>query len=167
MYSKKSEAISRLNELNSSGRPMNCGDYNLICNALSEIETLRDRDEELEELWARFRDVPMNTETERIEAPFMGWGPGVSQEEILHWFDVRHSKGVAYLLYSDGIDRTDQFSKMVYLKQLCPDCESASCGFNYGGVFPWSTNVSRASMMWTAASTTTTRRGIFEWLIWE
>ena len=84
-------------------------------------------------MWRQFADVPMNLETECIEEEFFGWGPGVSREEIWHWFDRRHSKGVAYLLYGDGIDRTDQLAKLFYLKQLCIECESSTCQFNHGG----------------------------------
>ena len=108
-------------------------EYQVIRDGLEEIETLRDRDTALEEMWRQFADVPMNPETECIEEAFMGWGPGVSREEIWHWFDRRHSKGVAYLLYGDGIDRTDQFAKLVYLKQLCIECESQTCRYNHGG----------------------------------
>lgn len=46
--------------------------------ASQDIETLRDRDEDLEELWASLADVPMNPETECIEEKFMGWEPGTS-----------------------------------------------------------------------------------------
>lgn len=98
------------------------------------MASLNDRDKILEGLWEEFGDVPMNPDTERIEEAFLGFPTGTGREEIWHWFDIRHSRGVAYLLYGDGIDRTDQFAKMVYLKQLCPDCESSSCGFNRGGV---------------------------------
>ena len=93
---------------------LSSSDYEVIREGLEEIETLRDRDTALEE-------------------QFFGWGPGVSREEIWHWFDRRHSKGVAYLLYGDGIDRTDQFAKLVYLKQLCIECESQTCRYNHGG----------------------------------
>ena len=75
----------------------------------------------------------MNPETECIEEKFMGWGPGIHREEIWHWFDERHSKGVAYLLYGDGFDRTPEPAKLLYLKQLCFECESTSCQFNHGG----------------------------------
>ena len=112
---------------------LSSSDYEVIREGLEEIETLQDRDTALEEMWRQFADVPMNPETECIEEAFMGWGPGVSREEIWHWFDRRHSKGVAYLLYGDGIDRTDQFAKLVYLKQFCIECESSSCQFNHGG----------------------------------
>ena len=53
----------------------------------------------LEQLWDEFGDIPMNPETERIEAPFLDFSAGTDREDIWHWFDERHSKGVAYLLY--------------------------------------------------------------------
>lgn len=56
-------------------------------------------DAELEELWGEFGDIPMNPETECIEEPFLGFPAGTNREEIWHWFDDRHSKGVVYLLY--------------------------------------------------------------------
>lgn len=73
-----------------------------IKEGITDIEMLRDRDAVLEDLWSQFADVPMNPETECIEASFMGWGPGIHREEIWHWFDKRHSKGVAYLLYGEA-----------------------------------------------------------------
>lgn len=96
--------------------------------------TLRDRDFELERLWESFADIPMNPETECIEERFLHFEPGTDRKDIWHWFDARHSKGVAYLLYrGEGADRTDRLSRLLYLKQLCPECESSSCGFNHGG----------------------------------
>ena len=112
---------------------LSSSDYEVIREGLEEIETLRDRDTALEEMWRQFADVPMNPETECIEEAFMGWGPGVSREEIWHWFDRRHSKGVAYLLYGDGIDRTDQCANLVYLKLLCIGCVSQTCRYNHRG----------------------------------
>ena len=47
--------------------------------------------------------MALQGETECIEVPFMGWGVGIHREEIWHWFDVRHSKGVAYLLYGSSV----------------------------------------------------------------
>lgn len=126
------EAVVVANRLNQENR-IDYNDYSAIMDGLEEIETLRERDQMLEDLWREFADVPMDPDTERMEEQFLDFPAGTSREEIWHWFDVRHSKGVAYLLYGDGIDRTDQFSKMVFLKQLCPECESASCGFNHGG----------------------------------
>lgn len=126
----KGRAVDTLNELHPS---IDYAAYCTILDGLLDIETLRDRDEELEELWEQFTDVPMNPETECIEVPFLGWGAGVQRDEIWHWFDRRHSKGVAYLLYGDGFDRTPEAAKLLYLKQFCIECESQSCQYNHGG----------------------------------
>lgn len=56
-------------------------------------------DEELEKLWEELGDVPMDPETECLEEAFFIWEKGTDREDIWHWFDERHSKGVAYLLY--------------------------------------------------------------------
>lgn len=58
-------------------------------------------DEQLEEFWSRFGDVPMDPETERMEDDFLSFPQGTHREEIWHWFDKRHSKGVAFLLYGE------------------------------------------------------------------
>ena len=73
--------------------------YSLLFDSLNEVETLLDRDAELQELWEMFEDVPMNPETECMEEAFLGFPAGTHREEIWHWFNERHSKGVAYLLY--------------------------------------------------------------------
>ena len=54
----------------------------------------------LKQLWAELTDIPMNPETERMEAPFLHFPAGTEREDIWHWFDERYSKGVASLLYS-------------------------------------------------------------------
>lgn len=128
----KQQAIEVINRLHEENRLDN-GDYCTVHDGLSEIEPLRDRDEVLEELWEQFGGVPMNPETECIEEPFMGWGAGIHREEIWHWFDVRHSKGVVYLLYGRGVDQTPEAAKLRYLKQLCTKCVACRCQFNYGG----------------------------------
>lgn len=69
--------------------------------AMAPAATLRDRDAELERLWAEFGDVPMNPETECMGEPFLGFPAGTHREDIWHWFDERHSRGVAYLLNGD------------------------------------------------------------------
>lgn len=128
----KEQAIEIVNRLYQENR-LDSSDYSAIHDGLSEIESLRDRDEVLEELWCEFENIPINPQTECIEAKFMGWGLGIHREEIWHWFDKRHSKGVAFLLYGTGIDRTPAVEKLLYLKQLCIECESISCQFNHGG----------------------------------
>lgn len=67
----------------------------MICNPLDQA----DYDKLVESLWKLFEDVPMNPETECMEESFMGWPAGTHREEIWHWFDEHHSKGVHYLLY--------------------------------------------------------------------
>lgn len=118
---------------------LSCSDYEAIRDGLEEIETLQDRDEALEEMWRQFIDIPINPETKCIEDSFMDWRPGINQAEILQWFDKRHSKGVAYLLYRDGIDRTVEIANLYYLKQLCIECDSETCAFNPEGIckFPF------------------------------
>lgn len=126
----KEQAVAVMNELH---KTISYSDYCTVMDGLQEIDTLRDRDEELEELWEQFGDVPMNPETECIEEQFMGWGPGIHREEIWHWFDRRHSKGIAYLLYKNEFDRTPEAAKLLYLKLLCSECESCTCQYNHGG----------------------------------
>ena len=130
MNDVKRPAIDTMNELH---RTILLNDYCTVMDGLQDIEALRDRDEELEEMWRRFGDVPMDPETECIEEQFMGWGSGTHREEIWHWFDRRHSKGIAYLLYNEGLDRTPEAAKLLYLKQLCIECESSSCQYNHQG----------------------------------
>lgn len=132
MNCDKQQALETINRLHEENRLDN-SDYSTIHEGLSEIEPLRDRDEVLEELWEQFGNIPMNPLTERIEVPFMGWGAGIHREEIWHWFDVRHSKGVAYLLYHININRTPEADKLLYLKQRCNPCETLNCCFNYSG----------------------------------
>lgn len=106
---------------------------NLSIGDWQGIETLKERDKKLERLWEEFADVPMDPETECMEEPFVGFPAGTHREDIWHWFDERHSKGVAHLLYRDGVDRTSEMARICYLKQLCFECESLDCYFNHGG----------------------------------
>lgn len=56
------------------------------------------RDVVVEELWDNLTDVPIDTETEELDKPYYIWPKGTDKEDIWHWFDEHHSKGVAYLL---------------------------------------------------------------------
>lgn len=73
--------------------------YSCIRDGLAYIEPLAERDKALEAMWREFADVPMNPETECMDEPFLDFPTGTPREDIWHWFDERHSKGVAYLLY--------------------------------------------------------------------
>ena len=81
MSEYKKQAIDIIDRLHQENR-IGYQDYLDIHDGLDEMETLRDRDEVLEELWGEFADVPMNPDTECIEERFMGWGPGIHREEI-------------------------------------------------------------------------------------
>lgn len=92
------EAVAIANRLHQEDR-IDYGDYSALMDGLEEIDTLAERDAALKELWDAFGDVPMNPETECMEAPFLGFPAGTHREDIWRWFDERHSKGVAYLMY--------------------------------------------------------------------
>lgn len=94
-----------------------------------EMETLASRDVKLQELWEQFDDVPVNLETECIEEPFLNFPAGTHRQEILAWFDQRHSTGIAYLLYGDGHDSTEDLTKLAYRKVLCAECDCEECAF--------------------------------------
>jgi hypothetical protein len=58
--------------------------------------------EELEELWRQNANICIDG-NECIDTPFHIWPTGTPREEIWHWFDERHPKGVYYLIYElDG-----------------------------------------------------------------
>ncbi len=101
---------------------------------MDEIKTLAERDAELEELWSAFDDAPMEPETECIEAAFLGFPVGTDRKEIWRWFDQRHSKGVAYLLYGGTEDYATEARRLYGLKELCTECDSENCVFNPKGV---------------------------------
>ena len=54
-------------------------------------------DKELEDLWLNFEDTPID-ENENIDDDFMFWPKGTFREEIWHWFDKMHSRGVGWLM---------------------------------------------------------------------
>ena len=100
----------------------------------AQLLPLEDRNRELEELWAEFEDIPMDPETDQIESAFLHFPAGTHREEIWHWFDQRHSKGVYYLLYACNAEqKTKKISTLVQLYNLCDDCGTESCAFYRDG----------------------------------
>lgn len=63
---------------------------------LEEEENAEDK--ELEAMWYELEDIPFD-ENECLDVDWQGWDKGTHREEIWHWFDERHSKGVAWLMY--------------------------------------------------------------------
>ena len=122
MNDVKQRAIDAMDELHQT---IAYSQYSTVMDGLLDIEPLQERDEALEELWAQFSDVPMNPEAERIEAPFLEWDAGTAREEIWRWFDERHSRGVAYLLY--GANGSEQKAWQSV------ECESSYCPYQHQG----------------------------------
>lgn len=58
-------------------------------------------DNEIKELWYQLEDIPMDPETECMEAPFLHFPAGTSREDIWKWFDKNYSNGVHSLLYHE------------------------------------------------------------------
>ena len=54
-------------------------------------------DREIEKLWEELEDVPVD-ENECLDVDWQGWWKGTHREEIWHWFDEHHSKGVGWLM---------------------------------------------------------------------
>ena len=97
------------------------------------IPKLKERDKRLERLWAEFGDVPMNPETEEIEAPFLCFPAGTNREEVWEWFDERYSRGVAKLLLV-GEPKDREVAQALFLTSLCCECDSEHCVFNPDGI---------------------------------
>ena len=102
-----------------------------MANVYGISATLAQRDEKLERFWAEFSDVPINPDTETLEAEFLDFPIGTPREDVWHWFDERYTKGVHHLLYqTGGADRTDEIAKLAYLSSQCFDCETGDCALN-------------------------------------
>lgn len=91
------------------GKPLNISPlsgYVYYCNDCvdfyAEIEahydSPEDRDKAIEQLWDAITDEPFDPETEMFDS-FIYSCPSRYQQDVWSWFDDRHSKGVAYLLY--------------------------------------------------------------------
>ena len=104
MSACKEAALGICGKLSTEGK-MSYPEYSQVVDAICEFDTLAERDEELEALWDKFRDVPMNPDTEKMEEPFIHFPAGTDREDIWRWFDERHSKGVAYLLCCGNAER--------------------------------------------------------------
>ena len=87
----------------------------------------------LERVWYVLGDVPVDPETEKIEDAFMWWPAGTDREDIWRWFDERHSRGVAYLLYGGAENYVQETKRLYELKKTCFECESSSCQYNHQG----------------------------------
>ena len=85
------------------------------------MAALQERDAVLEALWKQLDDVPMNPETEELEAAFLHFPAGTNRLVVWHWFDDRYSKGVSFLLY--GIQADSRRCEIVWDIQKQNDIE--------------------------------------------
>ncbi len=70
----------------------------------NKIESLVgiEKDRALEELWRNLGNVPFDEDAEGrmvSAASFVHFPVGTEVEDIWHWFDEQHSKGVVWLMY--------------------------------------------------------------------
>ena len=56
-------------------------------------------DEVLEYLWEEFGDFPGVDEEDCLLDDFLGFEAGTHREDVWHWFDEHHSRGVAFLMF--------------------------------------------------------------------
>ena len=106
----------------------------LLAKRVTEVtETLKQRDQFLEALWAELEDVPFH-EVENgkmlLAEPYLHFPTGTEREDIWHWFDQRHSKGIVWLLYH--VDHTN--SNLIRRWEGCQECMSDCCAFNPEGI---------------------------------
>lgn len=76
-------------------------DYILETGELEKIRLQENSDYQVEQLWEELEDVPVY-ENEKYElcldVDWQGWSKGTTQDEIWHWFDENHSKGIGWLM---------------------------------------------------------------------
>ena len=68
---------------------------------------------DIETLWNKFTDIPINPKTEKTEADFMQFKAGTDKSEIWHWFDKNYSAGIYYLLYPHSHEKLTKIENMI------------------------------------------------------
>ena len=59
------------------------------------------KDREIEKLWEELEDIPVYEDENYelcLDVDWLSWNKGTSVDEIWHWFDEHHSKGVGWLM---------------------------------------------------------------------
>lgn len=79
-------------------------------------DLMKKLDKLLEKIWEGLEDIPFYEEESKqyIEEDYLDFEEGTSKEEIWHWFDERHSKGVHFLLYEYETNREEVRFTEVY-----------------------------------------------------
>lgn len=69
---------------------------------MNQLIPLSVRDAEIERMWDEFANIAFDEDEDGrlvLSEPWLCFPAGTEREEIWHWFDQRHSKGVYWLLY--------------------------------------------------------------------
>lgn len=90
------------------------------------MNTLKERDALLEEQWKRFKKIPVNPDTEKLEKPFMDFPAGTDRLTIWKWFDERHSKGASYLMQNSQRRHTDEYM-IRHWEKFRTECHFEDC----------------------------------------
>ena len=59
------------------------------------------KDKEIEKLWEELADIPVYEDENYelcLDVDWLSWNKGTPVDEIWHWFDEHHSKGVGWLM---------------------------------------------------------------------
>ena len=59
------------------------------------------KDKEIEKLWEELEDITVHEDENYelcLDEDWQGWSKGTSVDEIWHWFDEHHSRGVGWLM---------------------------------------------------------------------
>lgn len=78
------------------------GEANSSATKSTKAETGKLNDQEAEKQWKNLTDIPFDEDEEGrllIAEDWLHFEKGTEREDIWHWFDDLHSKGVHYLLY--------------------------------------------------------------------
>lgn len=74
-------------------------------------------DREVELLWEELEDIPTD-ENDCLCVDWQGWSKGTDRDEIWHWFDEHHSKGVVWLVNQYDMDYlTDKKENARYIRR--------------------------------------------------
>lgn len=92
------------------------------------MRTLRERDALLEEQWKRFKKIPVNPDTEKLEKPFMDFPAGTDRLTIWKWFDERHSKGASYLMQNSQRRHTGEYM-IRHWEKFRTECHFEDCAW--------------------------------------
>lgn len=88
-------------ELNILLKQMNNNKQEVVLSGNEQKDLQKRYDKLLEKLWDGLEDIPFYEKDgeQYIEEDYFEFQKGTAREDIWHWFDERHSKGVHFLLY--------------------------------------------------------------------